>query len=95
MAVDKDMVKQVAFLSRLKVNDDKMEDTKDEFNKIMNWIEQLNEVNTDNIDPLICVNQTPLVCRKDEVTQGNQSAEVLKNSPMSEFGYFVVPKVVE
>ncbi len=95
MAIDTQTVKRVAFLSRLRVDDDKVEATKEEFNKIINWVEQLNEVNTDDVEPLIAVNDTKLVCRKDEVIEGNQADKVLKNAPMSEYDYFVVPKVVE
>ncbi|MDO4184309.1 MAG: Asp-tRNA(Asn)/Glu-tRNA(Gln) amidotransferase subunit GatC [Rhodospirillales bacterium] len=95
MAIDTQTVKRVAFLSRLRVDDDKVEATKEEFNKIINWVEQLNEVNTDDVEPLIAVNDTKLVCRKDEVIEGNQAGKVLKNAPMSEYDYFVVPKVVE
>ncbi len=95
MAIDTQTVKRVAFLSRLKVDDNKVEATKEEFNKIINWVEQLNEVNTDDVEPLIAVNDTKLVCRKDEVIEGNQADKILKNAPMSEYDYFVVPKVVE
>ena len=95
MAVDNNTVKQVAFLARLKVDDSKVEQTKDEFNKILNWVEQLKEVNTDNVEPLVSVNDTKLPIREDEITDGNLKTEVLKNAPMQEFGYFAVPKVVE
>ena len=95
MAVDNNTVKQVAFLARLKVEDSKVEQTKDEFNKILNWVEQLNEVNTENVEPLVAVNDTTLPLREDDVTDGNLKTEILKNAPMQEFGYFAVPKVVE
>lgn len=95
MAIDKETVRRVAFLSRLKIEDDKIETTEQEFNKILNWVEQLKEVDTDNVEPLVSVNDSNIVCRQDEVTEGNQSQAVLKNAPMQEYGYFVVPKVVE
>lgn len=95
MAIDSQTVKRIAFLSRLKVDDDKIEATKDEFNKILDWVEQLNEVDTESVEPLVSVNATKLVCRKDVVNDGDKKAEVLANAPMSEFGYFAVPKVVE
>lgn len=95
MAVDTETVKKVAFLSRLKIDEDKIEETEREFNKILGWIEQLNEVNTDNVEPLISVNQANLECREDMVNDGEQSDAVLANAPMKEFGYFIVPKVVE
>ena len=95
MAIDNDMVKKVAFLSRLKIEEDKIEATKEEFNKILGWIEQLSEVDTTGIEPLVSVNDCSLQMRKDEVTDGNQAEQVLSNAPMKEYGYFGVPKVVE
>ncbi len=95
MAIDKETVKKVAFLSRLKIEDEKVEATEKEFNKILSWIEQLNEVDTDNVEPLVSVNDGHISCREDKVTEGNQSAAVLANAPQAEYGYFVVPKVVE
>ena len=95
MAIDTETVKRVAFLSRLRVDEDKIVETEEEFNKILNWVEQLNEVITDNVEPLVSVNQTNLEWRQDVVNDGEKAEEVLKNAPMSEFGYFVVPKVVE
>lgn len=95
MAIDNETVKRVAFLSRLRVEDGKLEETKEEFNKILAWVEQLNEVPTEEVEPLVSVNEESLCCRTDTVNDGNKKAEVLANAPMSEFGYFVVPKVVE
>ena len=95
MAIDTETVKRVAFLSRLKVEDEKIEATKEEFNKILNWIEELNEVNTDNVEPLISVNDTTLRLREDQITDGNYQEAVLANAPDKEYDYFAVPKVVE
>ena len=95
MAVDNKMVKQVAFLARLKIEDSKIEETKEEFNKILDWIEQLDEVHTENVEPLVSVNDKEVPLREDEVTDGNIKEAVLKNAPMREFDYFAVPKVVE
>ena len=95
MAIDRQTVNRVAFLARLKIDEDKIEATENEFNKILNWVEQLNEVNTDDVEPLSAVNERALVCREDEITEGGQADKVLANAPMAEYGYFVVPKVVE
>ena len=95
MAIDAETVKKVAFLSRLRVDDDKIEDTKNEFNKILAWIGELNEVDTDGTEPLASVNQTNLVMRADRVTEGNHPEAVLANAPLQEYGYFAVPKVIE
>ena len=95
MAIDKETVKRIAFLSRLKVEDDKIEATEAEFNKILQWIEQLNEVNTEGVEPLVSVNEDNITCREDVVTTGNLSKEVLANAPQAAYGYFTVPKVIE
>ena len=95
MAIDIETVKRVAFLSRIKIDDAKIEATEKEFNKILSWIEELNEVNTDNVEPLISVNDTTLRLRDDEITDGNYQEAVLQNAPDKEYDYFAVPKVVE
>lgn len=95
MAVDENTVKRIAFLARLKVEDNKLESTKDEFNKILDWMAELDEVDTNGVEPLVSVNEQVLRLREDEVTAGNQCEAVLKNAPSAEFDYFSVPKVVE
>ena len=95
MAVDTKTVKRIASLAKLKIDDDKVEDVEGEFNKILDWIEQLNEVDTNHVEPLLSVNDENLRLREDKVSDGNQRDAVLANAPMSSYGYFVVPKVVE
>ena len=95
MAIDTQTVKRIAFLSRLRIDDDKIALAEEEFNKILAWVEQLQEVPTDDVEPLISVNENNLSLRKDEVTEGNQAEAILANAPMKEYGYFAVPKVVE
>lgn len=95
MAVDNETVKDVAALAHIKIADDKLEETKNQFNKILNWIEQLNEVDTQNVEALSSINEDSLQCRPDIINDGNQKAAVLQNAPAAEFGYFAVPKVVE
>ena len=95
MAIDNETVRRIAFLARLRVDEDKLEETKEEFNKILAWVEELGEVNTDQIEPLVSVNNEALVLRHDEITAGHNCKEILFNAPAKEYGYFVVPKVVE
>ena len=95
MAIDTNMVKKIAFLSRLRVSEDKIADTEKEFNNILKWIEQLKDVDTANVEPLESVNEKALRLREDVVDDGNQRDAVLANAPDAEYGYFVVPKVVE
>lgn len=95
MAIDTQTVKRIAFLSRLKIEDDKIAATEDEFNKILQWVDQLKEVDTENVEPMVSVNENNITMRQDVVTDGNIADEILANAPMKEYGYFVVPKVVE
>ena len=93
--MDEQTVKKIAFLSHLKIDDDKVESTLQEFTGILRWVDQLKEVNTEGVEPLVSVNQNNITMRKDEVTDGNKATEILANAPMQEYGYFAVPKVVE
>ena len=95
MAIDNEMVRKIAFLSRLKIEDNKLENAKDEFNKIFKWIEELNEIDTSNVSPMASANDVSLKLREDAVTDGNYKDEILKNAPSAEYDYFAVPKVVE
>ncbi len=95
MSIDAQTVKKIAFLSHLKIDEDKIDATKEEFNKILQWVDQLKEVDTEQVEPLVSVNDGTLDMRKDEVTEGNQAEAILANAPMQEYGYFAVPKVVE
>jgi aspartyl-tRNA(Asn)/glutamyl-tRNA(Gln) amidotransferase subunit C len=95
MSIDINTVDKIAFLSRLKIEDDLKECTKEEFNKIIQWVDQLKEVNTDGVEELVSVNENGIQLREDEVTQGQCSKDILANAPMKEYGYFAVPKVVE
>ena len=95
MAVDNETVKHIAFLSRLRVEENKVEETKQEFNKILDWVVELSEVNTDGIEPLVSVHTEANEPREDVVTAKDMNEAVLANAPAKEFGYFVVPKVVE
>lgn len=95
MAIDAETVKRIAFLSRLKIEDDKIEAAEQEFNKILGWVDQLKEVDTNDVAPLVSVNENHLQMRRDEVTEGDIAEEILANAPMKEYGYFAVPKVVE
>ena len=95
MSLDKDTVKNIAYLARMRVADDKLEPLAGELSSIMNWIEQLQELDTDGVEPMASVSDVVLPQRKDAVTDGNCQAAVLKNAPDREDGFFAVPKVVE
>lgn len=95
MSVSKEDVRKVARLSRIAVPDDKLETLATELSGIMGWIEQLNEVDIDGVDPMTSVVEAKLPMREDVVTDGSIQEQVLANAPKSDEGFFVVPKAVE
>jgi aspartyl-tRNA(Asn)/glutamyl-tRNA(Gln) amidotransferase subunit C len=96
MSIDEKTVRKVAKLARLALPEDRVKPMADELNGIMAWIEQLNEVEIEGVEPMTsAVEGLSLPMRDDVVTAGNDPAKVLKNAPKSEDGFFVVPKVVE
>ena len=95
MSVDKTTVSRVARLARINIDDDRLEPMAQELSAIMSWIEQLNEVNTDDVEPLASVTGHALPIRKDVVSDGDMAEKVVQNAPESMSGFFVVPKVVE
>jgi aspartyl-tRNA(Asn)/glutamyl-tRNA(Gln) amidotransferase subunit C len=95
MSVDKTTVSRVARLARINIDDDRLEPMAQELSSIMNWIEQLNEVDTDAVEPLASVTGHALPMRDDIVTDGEMVDQIVQNAPESMSGFFVVPKVVE
>ena len=95
MAVNKHAVKKIARLARLQISDEKSELLSADLGNILNWIEQLEELDTTGIEPLASVNENSLTWREDKVTDGEMNEQVLKNAPEIAGDFFVVPKVVE
>ncbi|WP_374468242.1 Asp-tRNA(Asn)/Glu-tRNA(Gln) amidotransferase subunit GatC [Phenylobacterium sp.] len=95
MAIDAATVRKVARLARIAEPEEKLEPLARELTAIMSWIEQLNEVDTDGVEPMTTAIHTPLPMRDDVVTDGGDPAKVLSNAPKSVNNFFVVPKVVE
>ena len=93
--ITKEDVAKIARLARIKVDEDKMDALGGELTKIMHWVEQLSEVDTDNVAPMASVVDAKLVWRDDVVNDGNRRDDVLANAPISEYGFFAVPKVIE
>lgn len=93
--IDKATVAKIARLSRIKIEEDKLEPLAGELNNILGWVEQLEEVNTDDIPPMSSVVDAKLRWRTDEVNDGAKQDAVLKNAPNGEYGFFAVPKVIE
>ncbi len=95
MSIDKATVAKVANLARIKIEESQQEGIASELSKILDWVEQLNEVNTDNVEPMTSVVEVALPRRRDEVTDGDCQQDVLANAPKAEHGFFTVPKVIE
>ena len=105
MSLDKQTVARIARLARLKVPEEELQGLAGELSGIMDWIEQLNSVDTSSIEPMTSVAELTLPMRQDRVTEGGHPARVLANAPGGAVylesgnadagGFFVVPKVVE
>ncbi|MEX0591165.1 MAG: Asp-tRNA(Asn)/Glu-tRNA(Gln) amidotransferase subunit GatC [Xanthobacteraceae bacterium] len=95
MSVDAATVRRIAHLARIAVREGEIEHLRGEINAILGWVEQLQEVNVEGVEPMTSVTPMQLKMRKDEVTDGGDPERVLANAPQTEEGYFVVPKVVE
>lgn len=95
MSVDTATVRRVARLARIKVSDQEAERMTVELNSILGFVEQLAEVNVDGIEPMTSVVSMEMKKRMDVVTDGNDPARVLANAPLSDDGFYMVPKVVE
>jgi aspartyl-tRNA(Asn)/glutamyl-tRNA(Gln) amidotransferase subunit C len=95
MSIDLETAAKVAKLARIKVEEDALPALADEFNTILGFIEQLNEVDVEGIEPMTSVTPQRLKRREDVVTDGSMADKILSNAPDAREGFFAVPKVVE
>ena len=95
MSVDAADVRRIAHLARISLDESRVEPMRAEINGILGWIEQLEEVNVEGVEPMTSVMPMKLRMRKDEVTDGGYPDKVLSNAPNADDNFFVVPKVVE
>jgi aspartyl-tRNA(Asn)/glutamyl-tRNA(Gln) amidotransferase subunit C len=95
MSLDKATVARIATLARIKVPEADREALGQELNQILHWVEQLDEVDTQGVEPMTSVAAMTLPLRPDKVTDGNRADDILKNAPGALHGFFTVPKVVE
>ena len=95
MSIDLKTIKHISKLSRISVDEKKAEKLVGDLNSIFDFIEKLNKLKTDNVEPLTSVAETTLKLRADEVKSKNLREQVIKNSPKDNEDYFVVPKVIE
>ena len=95
MTIDLKTIKHISKLSRISVDNQKADKLAGDLNSIFDFIEKLNELNTDKVEPLTSVAETTLKLRSDKVKSKNIRDQILKNSPNENEDFFVVPKVVE
>ncbi|MGB3554336.1 MAG: Asp-tRNA(Asn)/Glu-tRNA(Gln) amidotransferase subunit GatC [Jannaschia sp.] len=95
MSIDIETARRVAKLARIAVAEDRLEPLAGEFNAILGFVEQLQEVDVDGVEPMVSVTPQRLKRREDVVTDGSQQDAVLANAPDAREGFFAVPKVVE
>ena len=95
MSIDLKTIKHISKLSRISVDEKRAEKLVGDLNSIFDFIEKLNKLKTDNVEPLTSVAETTLKLRSDEVKSKNIREQIIKNSPQDNEDYFVVPKVIE
>jgi len=95
MTIDLKTIKHISKLSRISVDDEKAKKLAVDLNSIFEFIKKLNELKTDNVEPITSVVETTLKLRRDEVKSKNIREQILKNSPEENEDFFVVPRVVE
>ena len=95
MGVSIKEVKKIARLAKLEFKDEELEKFTFQMNEILNYMEQLGEINTDDIEPLYHVIEPGNVLRNDEVKPSYLREEILKNAPVKSDGFIIVPRVIE
>jgi aspartyl-tRNA(Asn)/glutamyl-tRNA(Gln) amidotransferase subunit C len=95
MSIDKDTVKHIAKLARISLDEKKINSLSKDLTSIIEFIEQLNKLNTKKIVPLTSITNASLQSREDKVSDGKIRDQILKNSPEKNEEFFVVPKVIE
>ncbi|HHY51591.1 MAG TPA: Asp-tRNA(Asn)/Glu-tRNA(Gln) amidotransferase subunit GatC [Alphaproteobacteria bacterium] len=95
MSVDAQTVKRIGRLARIRIEDSEVEAYQAELNAILGFVEQLNEVDVTGVEPMTSVTPMQLRRREDKVTDGGYPELIVKNAPLSEDNFFMVPKVVE
>ena len=95
MSVDQATVRRIARLARIRISDNEVPKLESELNHILGWIEMMDEVDTDNVEPMTSVVETTMRLREDVVSDGGYPEQVTGNAPATDENFFMVPKVVE
>jgi len=95
MSVDAATVKRIGRLARIRIEEAEVATYQDELNAILGFVEQLDEVNVDGVEPMTSVTPMQLRRREDKISDGGYPEKIVANAPLSEDNFFEVPKVVE
>ena len=95
MTITIDTIRKISNLAKISIADQEVEKLESEISSIIKWVEALNEVDTENVDPMSNSLKGALRMREDLVTDGNKVPDILSNSPVDDENFFVVPKVIE
>ena len=95
MFLSEQEVKKIAKLARIRITEAEATHFSEELTQILDWVEQLKEVDTDDIEEMVSTTENFLPMREDKVTEPNLRDQILANAPEAEYGCFLVPKVVE
>ena len=97
MSIDNKIVEKIAKLSRISLEDNEVNDLSLELSQILDWVEQLSEINTEDISPIFSSfdDAEDINLREDIISDGGYRDKVISNAPMSEDGFFLVPKVID
>ena len=95
MSVDAATVKRIGRLARIRIEESEVAKYQDELNAILGFVEQLDEVNVEGVEPMTSVTPMKLRRREDRVTDGGYPDKIVANAPLTEDSFFMVPKVVE
>ena len=95
MTITKDTIRKISNLAKISIADQEVEKLESEISSIIRWVEALNEVDTENVDPMSNSLNGALRMREDLVTDANKLPDILSNSPVDDENFFVVPKVIE
>ncbi len=95
MSVDQETVRRIARLARIAIRDEDVPHLQGELNAILAFVEQLNEVAVEGVEPMTSVTPMPMKKRRDAVTDGGYPDKIVANAPATEDYFFLVPKVVE
>ncbi|MDB4835110.1 Asp-tRNA(Asn)/Glu-tRNA(Gln) amidotransferase subunit GatC [Cyclobacteriaceae bacterium] len=95
MIVNKDTVANIAQLARLELDEKEQSKMQEDMNSVLDWVQKLEEINTDEVEPLIHMSYETNVLRNDEPKQDISHEEALHNAPKKDSNYFRVPKVID